>query len=123
MNHPTTDDGNAKIMVIVEDELDLRGLLSGFFRKRGWVVHEYGTVMAGIDGVFEHEPKVLFLDNNLPDGMGWEAAPQLACNFPKMIIHLISGYHPAPPEMPADSYFQVLEKPLSFSQFDQLYLG
>jgi hypothetical protein len=55
--------------------------------------------------------------------MGWDAAPQLARSFPKMIIHLISGYHPSPPEMPSDSYFQVLEKPFSLAQFDRLYVG
>ncbi|RYD52607.1 MAG: response regulator [Sphingobacteriales bacterium] len=107
-----------KTMVVIEDEVDLRQMIAAFFRRKGWVVRECGTLTEGIHVVDEVQPAVLFLDNNLPDGLGWDAAPVLAARNPKMHTHLISGFHPAPPAMPEGVEYFVHEKPISFSQFD-----
>lgn len=107
-------------MVIIDDEVDLRQLVSAFFRKRGWTVYEFGTLTEGLNGIEVHEPAILFLDNNLPDGIGWEKAPQLASRFPEMFMNLMSGYHPTPPLLPNGAQCQVLEKPFSFKSFESL---
>ena len=112
-----------KTMVIIDDEVDLRQLVAAFFRKRGWTVHEFGTLTEGLNGIETHEPAILFLDNNLPDGIGWEKAPQLASRFPDMQMNLISGYHPTPPSMPTGAHCQVLEKPFSLKGFEMLATG
>ncbi len=107
-----------KIMVVVEDEVDLRQIVAAFFRRKGWTVYECGTLREGIHAVNEMCPSVLFLDNNLPDGLGWDAAPKLAAEHPQMRTHLISGFHPSPPLMPEGAAYFVHEKPISFSQFE-----
>ena len=40
-------------------------------------------------------PDILFLDNNLPDGIGWEKAAGLIEQYPGLQVHLISAYQPA----------------------------
>lgn len=110
-----------KIMVVVEDEVDLRQIVAAFFRRKGWTVYECGTLEEGVVAVNEVNPDVLFLDNNLPDGLGWEIAPQLAARHPRMHTHLMSGFHPNPPQMPEGVVFSVHEKPISFSQFEAIF--
>ena len=110
----------AKKMVLIEDEEDLRQIVSSFFRNNGWEVYEFGTLTEGIPALDLLRPNVLFLDNNLPDGEGWEKAPDLARKFPEMLTNLVSGFHPAPPPMPEGARFRILEKPFSFAQFRAL---
>lgn len=109
-----------KTMVVIEDEVDLRQIVAAFFRRRGWTVYECGTLEEGVSAVNTVSPDVLFLDNNLPDGLGWEIAPQLAALHPLMHMHLMSGFHPNPPQMPEGIVFSVHEKPISFSQFEAI---
>ena len=109
-----------KTMVVIEDEVDLRQIVAAFFRRKGWTVYECGTLEEGVSAVNTVNPDVLFLDNNLPDGLGWDIAPQLAALHPRMHTHLISGFHPNPPQMPEGVVFSVHEKPISFSQFEAI---
>ncbi len=109
-----------KLVVIIDDEEDLCMLLRTYFKNKDYSVHCFHTLDTGLSAIFDLAPDVLFLDNNLPDGLGWDAAPQLAKNFPEMFINFISGYHPSVPAMPADALFQVIDKPFSFRKLDAL---
>ncbi|HTN44992.1 MAG TPA: response regulator [Flavipsychrobacter sp.] len=108
-------------VVVIDDEDDFGLLLKSYFSKRGYNVHLATNLQSGLS-VLEELGKIdiVFLDNNLPDGNGWEKAALLAKKFPNTYFFLASAYHPALPLMPEDVNYQFLEKPLSFGKLDQI---
>lgn len=108
-----------KKVLIVDDEIDLCLLLKSYFLRKNYEVYLSHTLEQGVDFINKIKPDILFLDNNLPDGVGWDVAPGLCSQFPDMYINLISGFHPSPPSMPDNARYTVIEKPLSFSDLDR----
>lgn len=108
-----------KKVLIIDDEIDLCLLLKSYFLRKNYEVYLAHTLEQGIDFLRTIKPDMLFLDNNLPDGIGWTVAPDLATEFPGMYINLISAFHPAAPAMPQNANYSVIEKPLSFGDLDR----
>jgi DNA-binding response OmpR family regulator len=104
--------------LIIDDEVDLCLLLKSYLQRKGYQVSLAHSLDEGLKKIAEHTPQLLFLDNNLPDGIGWEEAPSIAGSFPTMYQYLISAYHPQVPDMPAGAKFTVLEKPISFADLE-----
>jgi two-component SAPR family response regulator len=46
----------------------------------------------GLDLMQELQPDILLLDNNLPDGDGWEIVDRFVELFPQIRIYLISAH-------------------------------
>ncbi len=59
-------------IVIVDDEQDLCFLLSSMLKAQGFHVESFYTLKAGLAGISQLKPDWVILDNNLPDGLGWE---------------------------------------------------
>lgn len=110
-----------KKVLIIDDEVDLSLLLQSFLTKKGYEVIITHTIAEGLAAISESTPSILFLDNNLPDGTGWEIAPLLAQTHEHLFIFLISAFHPTMPEMPANSRFQLIEKPVSLAAIDECF--
>lgn len=106
-------------VLIVDDEIDLCLLLKGYFQKKDFDVFIAHTLREGIEMAGRIVPDILFIDNNLPDGFGWNEAPALALRFPRLLINLISAYHPTVPVMPVGTRLHVIEKPISLKDLDQ----
>jgi len=104
--------------LIIDDEVDLCLLLKSYLQRKGFQVSIAHTLSDGLHKLAENNPQILFLDNNLPDGLGWVEAPQIADSHPSIHQFLISAYHPQIPQMPINSRFTVLEKPISFSDLE-----
>lgn len=104
--------------LIIDDEVDLCLLIKSYLQRKGYEVTLAHSLEDGLEKAGEVQPNVLFLDNNLPDGLGWAEAPRLATLFPAMHQYLISAYHPQVPLMPQGARFSVLEKPISFADLD-----
>jgi DNA-binding response OmpR family regulator len=82
-----------KRVLIVDDEVDLCLLLKQFLNKkeiRGFISHI--TLSEGLDLLDSLRPDTLMLDNNLPDGMGWDLAGDIRKKYPAMNITLVSAY-------------------------------
>jgi Response regulator containing CheY-like receiver, AAA-type ATPase, and DNA-binding domains len=107
-------------ILIIDDEIDLCVLLKSYFIKKDYEVIFAHSLSEGLQLLQHYRPDVLFLDNNLPDGTGWNLAPQIANEYPTLQINMISGFHPPLPVMPAKAKFNVFEKPISFSDLDRL---
>lgn len=110
----------AKNVLIIDDEVDLGILLKQYLVKRKYQVYNAQTLEGGISLFKDVNPDIVFLDNNLPDGLGWERAPQMAVDNPKSIFFLISAFNPTPPIMPQDIQYYILEKPISYGLLDQM---
>lgn len=108
-------------VLIIDDEIDLCLLLKSYFLKKDYDVYVSHTLEQGISYIKTIQPGIVFLDNNLPDGIGWTMAPELSKDFPYLQIILISAFHPLVPEMQAESHFQVIEKPISFADLDKRF--
>ncbi len=72
----------SRVAVVIEDEADIRGLLSTVLSQAGFTVHGAANGADGIDLVRTHQPLVTTLDVNMPGMDGFETAKR---------IRLISG--------------------------------
>ena len=66
----------------------------------------------------EQHPDFLFLDNNLPDGLGWGKTEYILINFPHTQLNLISALDV--PKTSA-SNFRILEKPLLLEELTKMF--
>jgi DNA-binding response OmpR family regulator len=109
-----------KKVLIIDDEVDLCLMIRQFLRKRNYDVHIAHTLNDGLSHLNAITPDVLFLDNNLPDGMGWDAAKSIHDRYPFMKITLISAYELSHEVRTLlDHSIQVLEKPVSLLEIER----
>ncbi len=78
-----------KLILIVDDESDIRFLLRRFFISNQYQVREADTLKKGIQVFNDIHPDVVILDINLPDGNGIQHASYFKTN--KNILILISA--------------------------------
>ena len=78
-------------IVIVDDEQDLCFLLSSMLRSQGFEVESFFTLRSGLNGISRLQPNWVILDNNLPDGLGWEHNHQIIESTPDVNIINISA--------------------------------
>ncbi len=101
-----------KKILIIDDETNTCQLLKHYLMSQQFDVATSCTLAAGIQKIADYHPDILFLDNDLPDGLGWERAWDLASCNPWLRIKLISGTElKLSPEQ--RQKFEVIEKPLS----------
>lgn len=104
-------------VLIVDDEVDFCMLLKNYLIKKNFEVFIAHTLGEGLQMLNEKNPDILFLDNNLPDGAGWDKASLLAMQHPKLRINLISAFHPVLPDK-LDN-INIIDKPVSLKQIDK----
>jgi DNA-binding NtrC family response regulator len=110
-----------KQVLIIDDEIDLCLLLKSYFLRKDYEVHLSHSLEEGLQMIKYLQPDIIFLDNNLPDGIGWQTAPDLAAEFPNTHIVLISAFHPEMPQMPENAKVQMIEKPISLTDLDRQF--
>lgn len=109
-----------KRVLIVDDEVDLCMLLKQFLTKKNYEVHIAHTLSDGINKLNVVRPDTLMLDNNLPDGMGWDLADEIHKKYPEMNITLLSAYQLAKDyKHKLDSSINYLEKPISLKDIEK----
>ena len=67
----------ARVAVVIEDEEDIRSLLSAVLAQAGFAVHGAANGQDGLDLVREHQPLVTTLDVNMPGMDGFETAKRI----------------------------------------------
>jgi len=112
---------DGKKILIIDDETDLCLLLKNYFLRKNYEVIVSHSLAEGKLLLTKILPDILFLDNNLPDGTGWDFAPRIASGFPDTYIVLISAFHPPVPAMPLNARFRVIEKPISMADLDKQF--
>ncbi len=109
-----------KRILIVDDEVDLCLLIKQFLTKRNYEVYIAHTLTDGLNILNAIKPNALMLDNNLPDGMGWDMADDIRKKYPSMIITLISAYQFVKDfKHNPDTSFNFMEKPISLSDIEK----
>lgn len=105
---------NQKILII-DDETDYCLIMKNYFRKKGKEVHTATTLKEGLALLKEIQPDILFLDNNLPDGQGWDALSEVVEIIPRIRVYLVSAHRNNSPHADSNNNIVVWEKPISLS--------
>lgn len=106
-------------VLIIDDEVDLCLLMKTFFnQKKMYVVELAHTLNDGLTKIDDFAPDIVFLDNNLPDGLGWDHARDILDRFPLVKLNLISAYHPNLPSVKITPNLKIWEKPISLKAID-----
>lgn len=74
--------------VVVEDDADIRGLISEVLEQAGFTIHAAGTGADGIELVKAHDPVVTTLDISMPGMDGFETAKRIRAVSSTYIIML-----------------------------------
>lgn len=77
-----------RVAVVIEDEEDIRSLLSAVLGQAGFSVHGAGTGEEGLELVREHQPLVTTLDVNMPGMDGFETAKRIRAVSTTYIVML-----------------------------------
>lgn len=107
-----------KKVLIIDDEEDLGILLKRFFFLRKIDVYVARTIEDGMKILEEQKPDFIFLDNNLPDGLGWSKTEYILVNYPQTQLNLISALDV--PKTSASS-FRILEKPILLEELTKMF--
>jgi DNA-binding response OmpR family regulator len=78
----------SRIAVVIEDEEDIRSLLSAVLAQAGFTVHGAGTGEEGLELVIAHQPLVTTLDVNMPGMDGFETAKRIRAMSATYIVML-----------------------------------
>jgi DNA-binding NtrC family response regulator len=110
-------------ILIIDDENDFCEIMKGYFTKRGYDVSLAGTLKEGMAIVKETRPDILFLDNNLPDGQGWDTVDEIVENIPQIRVFLISAHKNkfTPKSSDTSQNIVIWEKPISMRTLDTVF--
>lgn len=80
-----------KKVLVIDDDEDFGLALTYFFRDKPFQLILAYSFKEGMHILEKDRPEHVFLDNDLPDGMGWEKAEYLMARYPQVRLHLISA--------------------------------
>ena len=107
-------------ILIVDDETDFCLIMKNYFVKKGYDVSLAYTLREGLATLKEIKPDIIFLDNNLPDGHGWDAINQIVEIIPQIRAFLVSAHRNDAPHT-ASGNIVIWEKPISFSALNTVF--
>jgi two-component system, OmpR family, response regulator len=109
----------AKKVLIIDDEIDFCLLMKQFLQRRHFIVELAHTLHEGLEKMENYQPDLIFLDNNLPDGIGWDSVFTMIDRNPNVRINLISAFKNVKEQPLYHDQVKVLEKPVSFSALEK----
>jgi DNA-binding NtrC family response regulator len=109
-------------ILIIDDEQDYCLIMKHYFESKRYEVFIANTLHSGLKLLSEEQPDILLLDNNLPDGEGWNHVEAIVSNNPTMKLHLISAYKSVKDNTYEGDNICIWEKPISMSKFDEVFL-
>jgi two-component system OmpR family response regulator len=108
-----------KRVLIIDDETDFCLLMKNYFVRKNYEVHIFHTLEEGMKNLVTINPDIIFLDNNLPDGLGWEKTEYIIQHFPHTRINLISAYQYDHSITDKLSSVTIWEKPISLTDLNK----
>ncbi|SDG70065.1 sigma-54-dependent transcriptional regulator [Desulfosporosinus hippei] len=79
-------------ILILDDEAELRSVISKRLRRKGYEVFETGTIQGGLDLCKENLFDGVLLDLKLPDGNGLDLLEQIKVQQPDVQIIMLTGH-------------------------------
>jgi len=110
-----------KKVLIIDDEVDLCLLMKAYFLRKNYEVYIAHTLSDGLNRLGQIIPDYLFIDYNLPDGLGWDKLPEMFQQYPAIQYHLISAFRPTMPAELDGAKLTIWEKPISLKALDNFF--
>ncbi len=107
-------------ILIIDDEVDYCQIMKTYFQEKGHEVFVAYNLKEGLALIEKNQPDILFLDNNLPDGQGWEFVHQIVEKIPHLKIYLVSAYRQRSDFKGSFTNITVWEKPISLTDLDSV---
>ena len=79
-------------ILLIDDEEQLRKLLSRIISLEGFTVEQAGTLKAGWASLAQKEPDIVLCDVKLPDGDGVSFVKELKAKYPLVEIILLTAF-------------------------------
>lgn len=110
-------------ILIIDDEIDFCEIMKNYFTKKGYNVSLAYTLQEGMGILEKRRPGILFLDNNLPDGQGWDAMEKIVEIIPQIRAFLISAHKNKFISRINNKEHNIVvwEKPISLSELDRFF--
>jgi DNA-binding response OmpR family regulator len=108
-----------KKVLIIDDEEDFGMLMKRFFSQKNYDVFVAHTISDGMQLLDEVMPDIIFLDNNLPDGYGWDKTDYILSNYPQTQLNLISALNVP---KTSSSSFRILEKQMLLKELTKMFV-
>ena len=108
-------------ILIVDDETDFCLIMKSYFQKKGYDVSLAFTLKEGLDIIKQTRPDILFLDNNLPDGNGWDAVSEIVEIIPQIRAYLVSAHRNKSHFSGRDENIVIWEKPISLNVLNNVF--
>jgi DNA-binding NtrC family response regulator len=110
-----------KKVIIIDDEKDFCLLMQNYFIKKNYTVEIYYLLKEGLKALENHQQGIVFLDNNLPDGLGWQMVEELYDMYPNLKLHLLSGYNYMSKAIPQSERVKFWQKPININELDKYF--
>ncbi|HET7322527.1 MAG TPA: sigma-54 dependent transcriptional regulator, partial [Longimicrobiaceae bacterium] len=103
------------LILIVDDESNIRRMVASLLRAEGYQVREAGSAHAGLAAVRAEEPDAVLMDLMMPGQTGLEVLPEIREAAPELPVVMMSGRATLSDAVKATKLgaFHFLEKPLS----------
>lgn len=109
---------NGLSALIVDDEIDTCLLIKMYLKKKGIESFHAHTLQDGFEKASSLTPQWIFLDNNLPDGLGIEKLPEFKKLLPNSKIVMITAVGKLKDKALEIGAYNFIEKPLSYASID-----
>lgn len=110
-----------KKILIIDDETDFCIIMKGYFERKGYEILLAYNLQTGLFLINEAKPDILFLDNNLPDGQGWQYVEQIVEKNPHLEVFLISAHQSKSSFSSPNKNIVVWEKPISLQLLNTVF--
>lgn len=108
-------------ILIIDDEVDFCGIMKNYFMRKDYEAQVAYTIEEGMSLINETRPEILFLDNNLPDGDGWEIVERVVELIPHVRIFLISAHKSKSSYNGKGNNILIWEKPISLQMLNEAF--
>jgi DNA-binding response OmpR family regulator len=108
-------------ILVVDDEADYCSIMKSYFDEKNYAVFLAFTLQEGLAMIDQIHPDILFLDNNLPDGQGWNYVEGIVEKYPQIRIYLISAYRQKSDYLTSSPNITVWEKPISLNTLNAVF--
>jgi CheY-like chemotaxis protein len=90
--HPAGGKPQRVIVLVVDDEPDIRALVNMVLRSSGHTIIEADGGLAAIDALEQHDVDVMLLDVRMPDMNGWDVLERLEPRAERPRVVMVSAH-------------------------------
>ena len=107
---------NQKIL-IVDDDNEFVFIVQKILKSKDCTLYTASNLTEGMKALEQYQPDIIYLDNLLPDGHGWEKVDYILAHYPNIQLILISAL-----DVPktSTSSFRIIEKQLLVEELSEI---